>query len=265
MTPVPAKQITIRGFLETRRAFVEQNPLQPHRTMSAIPIPPASEKLIGFAEGDVRARPFKLLRTMLARQLADGKANLIGITSASPHAGKSFTASNLAAAMSRIASQKVVLADLDLQRGSVADVFGIAEPPGISDYLLGEGVALSDVMRWVSETDLVIFPTFAHPVDSAALLAGERFADLIGNWKESPEKPTVICDLPPLFVSDDAMLIASHLDGVIVVVEQGVTTKKQLEACLQILYPVNVIGTVFNRFAGGFGDPYGYADGYGSY
>ncbi len=233
--------------------------------MTTIHMPEPSAKLIGFAEGDVRARPFKLLRTMLGRQLSEDRANLIGITSASPHAGKSFTASNLAAAMSRIASQRVVLADFDLQRASIAEIFGITEAPGLAEYLLGEVLDLSDVMRRVGDTRLTILPTIPRQVDSATLLAGERFVDLIGRWKGDPANPTVICDLPPLFVSDDAMLVANHLDGVIVVVEQGVTTKKQLEACLQLLYPVKLIGTVFNRFAGGFGDPYGYADGYGSY
>jgi Mrp family chromosome partitioning ATPase len=126
-------------------------------------------------------------------------------------------------------------------------------------------MALSEVVRCVDGTNLSIVPAFPSPSDSAALLAGERFVTLIERWKADPARPTVICDLPPLFVSDDAMLIAKHLDGVIVVVEQGVTTKKQLEASLQLLHPVKLIGTVFNRFAGGFGDPYGYADGYGSY
>lgn len=244
--------------------MIEPHSWERNRTMSTILMPEPSERLIGFAEGDVRARPFKLLRTMLGRQLFEDRANLIGITSASPHAGKSFTASNLAAAMSRIASQRVVLADFDLQRASVAEIFGITEPPGLADYLLGE-VDLSDVVHSVGDTQLTILPTLPRQLDSATLLAGERFSDLIGRWKGDPANPTVICDLPPLFVSDDAMLIANHLDGVIVVVEQGVTTKKQLEACLQLLYPVKLIGTVFNRFAGGFGDPYGYADGYGSY
>lgn len=233
--------------------------------MATIPLPAPSEKLLGFASGDVRARPFKLLRTMIGRELAEGRTNVIGITSASPNVGKSFTASNLAAAMSRIASQKVILADLDLQRASVAEIFGIEEPPGIADFLLDETVELTQVIRQVGDTCLSIAPTLRRPADTAMLLAGDRFAGMIRTWKEDPAHPTVICDLPPLFISDDAMLTAQHLDGVIVVVEQGVTTKKQLEASLQLLYPVKLMGTVFNRFSGGFGDPYGYAEGYGSY
>ena len=233
--------------------------------MATIPMPEPSEQLLGFTTGDARARPFKLLRTMLGRELSPAKANLIGITSASPNAGKSFTASNLAAAMSSIASHNVILADLDLQRASIAEIFGIEEAPGLADYLSDDAVSLSQVMRRVGDTHLAVAPTLRRPVDSAMLLAGDRFKGLIDVWREDPDHPTVICDLPPLFVSDDAMLIAKHLDGVIMVVEQGVTTKKQLETSLQLLKPVKLIGTVFNRFEGGFGDPYGYSDAYGSY
>lgn len=233
--------------------------------MASIPMPQPSEKLLGFVTGDVRARPFKLLRTMLDRQLSAGRTNLIGITSASPNAGKSFTASNLAAAMGRIAKHEVILADLDLQRASIAEIFEIGEAPGLADYLSDDALMLSDVMCRVGDTRLSIAPTFRRSLDSAQLLAGERFAHLIDLWKSDTAHPTVICDLPPLFVSDDAMLIARHLDGVIMVVEQGVTTKKQLETSLQLLDPVKLIGTVFNRFKGGFGDPYGYTGRYDSY
>ena len=228
-------------------------------------MPELNEKLIGFSDGDVRARPFKLLRTTLGRHLAQSEAQVIGITSASPHAGKSFVASNLAAAMSNIATNNIILADLDLQRASVADIFELERSIGVTEFLLGETEILRDVARQVENTGLTIFPTFRRRLNSAELIASERFAMLVSNLKTFGEKPTIICDLPPLFVSDDAMLASQHLDGVIMVVEQGVTTKKQLEASLQLIYPAKLIGTVFNRYSGSFGDPYGYSASYSSY
>lgn len=233
--------------------------------MSKIALPDLSSKLIGFAESDIRARPFKLLRTMLDRQLPEAGCNLIGITSAAPHAGKSFVASNLAAAMSRIATNEIVLVDFDLQRASIAEVFGLDDGPGVTEYLLGETDRFSDILRQVEDTSLTIVPALPRSINSAELIASERFSALIAGLRAFGENPTIICDLPPLFVSDDAMLAAQHLDGVIMVVEQGVTTKKQLEASLALLHPVKLIGTVFNRFAGGIGDPYGYSGSYGSY
>ena len=233
--------------------------------MSKISLPDLSSKLIGFAENDIRARPFKLLRTRLGRQLPDEGCNLIGITSATPHAGKSFIASNLAAAMSRIASTEIALVDFDLQRASIAEIFGINSGPGVIEYLLGETDKLSDIAFQVADTNLTVIPALSRSIGSAELIAGARFQALISSLREFGKNPTIICDLPPLFVSDDAMLAAQHLDGVIMVVEQGVTTKKQLEASLELLNPVKLIGTVFNHFEGGLGDPYGYSGSYGSY
>jgi hypothetical protein len=43
------------------------------------------------------------------------------------------------------------------------------------------------------------------------------------------------------------------------VVEQGVTTRKQLEASLRVLHPTKILGTVLNRFSGGIVDPYNYS------
>lgn len=233
--------------------------------IAQIPMPEANSKLIGFAESDIRARPFKLLRTMLSRQLVEGQSNIIGVTSPSPNAGKSFVASNLAAAMGRIVTNDVLLVDLDLQRASIAEVFEIVDKPGVTEYLLGQTDDLTAIAQRVEGTNLTIFPAISKSSNSAELLSGDRLASLVAHLKVFGENPTIICDLPPLFVSDDAMLAAQHLDGVIMVVEQGVTTKKQLEASLQLLYPTKLIGTIFNRYSGSFGDPYGYSASYGSY
>lgn len=224
-----------------------------------------SPKLVGFRENDIKARSFKLLRTALSRQMSEKGHKLVGITSPSPGAGKSFIASNLAASMSNLPNHRVILADLDLQRASIADLFGVADRPGLVDYLAGSTENLAEVARLIGKTKLTVLPTFLNSVNSAELLAGDRFAEFVNILRKSHDSTLVICDMPPLFVSDDAMLVAQHLDGIILVVEQGVTTRKQVEASLQMLYPCKIFGTIFNRYSGGFADPYGYSGGYGSY
>lgn len=224
-----------------------------------------SEKLIGFAENNVKARSFKLLRTALSRQMGEHKHKVVGITSPSPGAGKSFISSNLAASLSKLSNHQVVLVDLDFQRASIADLFGIEDGNGIGDFLSGKESELSDIAHKVENSNLIVIPTFLRSINSAELLAGDRFGSMISALRDLSDNALVICDLPPLFVSDDALLAAEHLDGVILVIEQGVTTKKQVQASLQMLYPKKIYGTVFNRYSGGFADPYGYGGSYGSY
>ncbi len=222
-------------------------------------------ELVGLAERDIKARPFKLLRTSLARLMTDNGYQTVGITSASPGAGKSFIASNLAASLSQLPGRDVVLIDLDLQRASIADLFGLEDAGGVVDYLSGETDDLASLACRLPSTGLIVLPSFIRRTNSAELLASHRLGELIQAVTNAPERPLVVCDLPPLFVSDDAMLAAQALDAIVLVVEQGTTTKKQVEACYQLLYPTKILGTIFNRYAGGFADPYGYYGGYGSY
>ncbi|MEM6409619.1 MAG: CpsD/CapB family tyrosine-protein kinase [Pseudomonadota bacterium] len=221
--------------------------------------------LVGFEETDIRGRPFRLLRTVLSRRLKDTDARVIGVTSASPNVGKSFVASNLAAAMSQLSSIRTVLLDLDLQRPTLADLFGIHGGAGVGEYLAGEEHDIMKCTREILDTGLIVAPTFERVTRSAELLASARFGELITQLKGVDYRPWLICDLPPLFVSDDAMLATEQLDGVILIVEEGVTTRKQLESCLQLLSPVPVFGTILNRCSEGILAPYGYDGGYGGY
>lgn len=224
-----------------------------------------SPKLVGFSENDVRARSFKLLRTALSRPMADNGHKIVGITSPSPGAGKSFISSNLAASISRLSYQNVVLVDLDFQRASIAELFGITDGPDLTEFLAGNVSELADVARRVGQTGLTIIPSFLGAINSAEMLSSERFSAMMKALKSLPGDIVIICDLPPLFVSDDAMLAAQHLDGVILVVEQGITTKKQVQASLQMLYPSRIYGTILNRYSGGMTDPYGYSGNYYNY
>jgi protein-tyrosine kinase len=224
-----------------------------------------SPKLVALSEHDIHARAFKLLRTTLNRQVTEHGYQVIGVTSCAPNAGKSFIASNLAASMSRLSSRKTMLVDLDLQRASIAELFGIPDQDAVSEYLLGSTSSLEDICWTLGDSELTVVPTFLRKVNSAELLSGERYATFMSELRQLADKPLIICDLPPMFVSDDALLAAQQLDGVLVVVEQGVTTRKQLEAALRMLYPTKLIGTVFNRSSGGLGDPYGYTGRYGAY
>ena len=197
--------------------------------------------------------------------MSENDHRIVGITSASPGAGKSFISSNLAASLSQLSNHDIVLVDLDFQRASIADLFGLEGARGIADLLEGEEDDVANVAQSIGDTGLTVVPTFLRSVNSAELLAGERFANVMKKLREVSNNVLVICDLPPLFVSDDALLAAQHLDGVLLVVEQGVTTKKQVQASLQMLYPTRIYGTVFNRYSGGFADPYGYGGAYGGY
>lgn len=225
----------------------------------------SSEKLVAVDSNDARSRPFNLLRAQIIKKLGPTHGKLIGITSAAPGAGKSFVASNLAASLGMLSNRKTYLLDLDLRRASVAGIFGIRGNVGLTEFLMGDDVELKSIGRRIGTTNLAVFPSYPAMVNSAELMVGDRFESLIAVMRALPADAIVIVDLPPIFANDDAILVAGQLDGVVMIVEQGVTTKKQLQSALQFIEPTPLLGTVFNRFNGGVGDPYGYGGKYEGY
>lgn len=220
----------------------------------------AANHIVGFNSRDIRSRPFNLLRSQVVKRMRAEGWKLLGITSATPAAGKSFLATNLTAAMSQLSDTQVYLFDLDLRRASLAANFGMDGESGLTEYLAGEGHNPDHFGRSIGD-NLAVFPCFRSNVNSAELFVGDQFHDLVAGMRALPEEGIVICDLPPVFANDDAMVIAQSLDAYILVLEEGMTTKKQIRDAMRLLSPTPCLGTVLNRFDGGFGDQYGYAYG----
>jgi protein-tyrosine kinase len=226
-------------------------------------IPSDERMVVGFNSLDERSRPFNLLRGQLLRQSASADYRIIAVTSATPRTGKSFIAVNLAASLSRSANLNTYLFDLDLRRSSVASYLGISGETGLIDFLDGTVTSLDDVAWGVQDENLTIFPCFPKRVRSAEALAGERMDTLIAAMRRAPGPAICVCDLPPVFANDDAVIISQKIDGYILVLEDGVTTAKQVRDAKRLLEPAMCLGTVLNRYHGGVGgDDYGYS--YGS-
>lgn len=221
-----------------------------------------SRDVVGFNSRDMRSRSFNLLRKQVLKEMREKNWRLLGITSATPEAGKSFLSANLAAAMAQLPDIRVYLFDLDLRRASLAEKFGVTGERGLTDFLNGTVDSLEAVGQHLSNLHLTIFPCFSSRVNSAELLAGERFTRLAEAMQSLPDDVVVLCDLPPAFANDDAMTIIQQLDAYLFVIEEGITTKAELREAMGLLAPAPCVGTVLNRFSAGPLDPYG---AYGKY
>ncbi|MFM9978679.1 MAG: CpsD/CapB family tyrosine-protein kinase [Sphingomonadaceae bacterium] len=220
-----------------------------------------AEGLVGFGRKPLAARPFNLLRAQVLKRAAKLGGHLFGVTSAAPDAGKSFVTTNVAAALARIPGQRVVLIDLDLRRPSIADRFGLDLEQGIDAWLLGKTDDLRQCGVQVKGTGLSIFPANRVGDGSGELLASAHFEALANAMRQLPESTIVLCDLPPAFVSDDAMTAVSKLDGYIHVIDEGVTPKRQAEELRLLMDPAPCLGAVLNRYSGRWNDSYGYSAG----
>ncbi|GGB24192.1 hypothetical protein GCM10011380_12200 [Sphingomonas metalli] len=229
-----------------------------------IPQEALGDAIVGFRSRDERSRSFNLLRTQIVRMVGTG-VRVIGITSATPRVGKTFVACNLAASMARLPELQTVLFDLDLRRGSVAERFNMPVEVGMTEFLGGQITDLSQIAWGIEGQSLTVFPAAVRRVLSSELLASSRFQDLIAGMRAMPGQSVVLLDLPPVFANDDAMIVGELIDGYIMVVEDGVTTAKQVRDSMRLLKSVRCLGTVLNNYVKGFsGGDYGYGYGKGS-
>jgi Mrp family chromosome partitioning ATPase len=247
-------------------ADIQQIFASPERSL-AVEVTPEQldeQNIVGFRNSDTRARPFKLLRSQILKMCEDDNIKLIGVTSAAPNVGKTFVASNLAAAMSRIADVDVYLLDLDLHRPAIASRFAIGEGAGIHDYLTGAVPEMTTVARRINEERLVVIPGFRRDVATGELLTSARAEEMFAALRALPSNAIVIIDMPPIFADDDAVIIGQRVDGFVLVIEDGRTTRKQVQETVRMLAPTPLLGSVLNRFQNQlFADEYGYGFSYG--
>jgi capsular exopolysaccharide synthesis family protein len=244
-------------------------PLERIEPLDVLPEQFQDQNIVGFRNADTRARPFKLMRAQIIRQLEARGIKLIGVTSAAPNVGKTFVASNLAAALSRIADYDVYLVDLDLHRPAVASRFAFeSEGWGVHDFLTGEQPDMNQIARRINEERLVVVPGYKRDVATGELLTSATGGRLFEGLRALPRSAIVIIDMPPIFADDDAVIIGQHLDGFILVVEDGKTTRRQVQETIRLLSPTPFMGAVLNKYRSQlFVDEYGYgfAYGYGGY
>ena len=114
------------------------------------------------------AEEFRSLRTRLNHLQSQQDLHFIVVTSASPAEGKTFTAVNLALAQSQLETP-VLLADLDLRRPVVHNLFQCERAPGFSDFILGEK-PLEECIRRIEGTNLYFLPAGSQVKNPLELL-----------------------------------------------------------------------------------------------
>jgi capsular exopolysaccharide synthesis family protein len=213
---------------------------------------------------------FRMLRENLRYLSVDRELKTTLVTSAIPEEGKSTVAACLAMANAG-SGKRTLLVECDLRRRVLAGRFGLAEAPGLSDYLAGNATP-SNVLQLVPipgvETanggmapSLVCITAGSAPPRPADILSSERFADFIDKVSRAYDR--VIIDCPPLLPVADTLEIAPHCDCVLLCVRLNQTTSDQLEAARDALSrlpsrPMGLVVTDFAEHRGYYGDYYKY-------
>jgi len=232
----------ITGFAETpgeihytytRKVAVDMDRLRRNRLIVA-----GSDETLGEA--------YKLLRTHILHGTKREGRNTLMITGPLPNEGKTLTTINLAIAISQRVGQTVLLVDGDLRNPTIHRYLDLPSGPGLGDYLTSGYPIAESLVHPEGLANLVVLPAGQTTTQSGELLSSPLMVDLVRELKHFYPDRYVLFDLPPL-VYADALAFAPLLDGIILVVEAGSTSREEIVRAQEMLKGFPILGCVLNK------------------
>jgi len=189
---------------------------------------------------------YRTLRMNLQFASLDKDLRTLLITSCNQGEGKSTTLANLAVTMAQI-DQRVIVVDADLRRPYLHTLFDIPNDTGLTTMML-EDQALSDPpLHELSVPGLSFLATGTLPPRPSDLLGSKRMEAVIHALTERADM--ILFDAPPVMAAADAVVLATKVDGALLVVSAGETKRDHLREAVARLHKVSapIVGAVLNN------------------
>jgi len=206
----------------------------------------ARNRCVSMISDNQESEYYKVLRTNILQRAKEKNWNTIMITSVQPGEGKTLTAINLAAAFAKEFNQTVLLVDCDLRRQKVHQYMDYTHEKGIGDYLTNN-CQLKDLIVWPNIEKLTVISGGKTIFNSTELLGSPKMKDLVSEIKHRYDDRYVIFDVPPIFSGADAIAFAPLVDCIVMVVEEGRTSIKDVKKALESIPAEKFMGFVLNR------------------
>jgi polysaccharide biosynthesis transport protein len=193
---------------------------------------------------DPSAEAYRGLRTRILFAQAERPIRSMVVTSATTEEGKTTTAANLAAAFAQQGLRCLII-DCDLRRPQLHTVFATPLKPGVSD-VLNRQTDLYAAVRNTAVTGLDLLTAGAATAHPAEIIGSGALKVLLETVRLQYD--IVVVDSPPLLCATDAAMLASMVDGVVMVVRAGRTERGMALEALQQLHSIgaSVVGAVLN-------------------
>jgi capsular exopolysaccharide synthesis family protein len=190
------------------------------------------------------AEAYRSMRTNLAFARAQQSPQAIVVASPGPADGKSTTVANLAITFAQ-QGQRTLLIDADLRRAVLDKAFGAPRSPGLTEVIIGEST-LDDAIHDTSVPNLSIVASGRFPPNPAELLGSSRMQEILHDAKARFD--VVLLDSPPLLAVTDAAVLATMVDGVVLVIRTERTKRDAVRRALGHVRSVRgrLLGVVLN-------------------
>jgi capsular exopolysaccharide synthesis family protein len=201
------------------------------------------------------AEAARAIRTNIMFMAPDQPFKSLLVTSAGPSEGKTTVACYISTAMAQT-GLRVLLVDCDMRRPRVHKVFGKSNDRGVTTLLFDQG-EIEDLDLSTEIPNLDVIPTGPLPPNPAELLQSERFAQFRRLVLSRYDR--VVFDSPPIAPVTDAVVLATQVDGTVLVVRAFKTRRDVATRCVRALRDVGatIVGAVMNAVNLG-ANSYGY-------
>jgi polysaccharide biosynthesis transport protein len=204
------------------------------------------------------AESCRSLCTSILHSTAPRPPQVLLLTSTQPGEGKTSISLNLALSLAQ-RGNRVLLIDGDFRKPGVGPVLGLNGKEGLSGLLTGK-VGLDQALeRVLSIPNLWVMAAGQRPSNPAELLSSPTMENFLHDLRGRFEH--LVIDSPPLLMVTDATVLSRLVDGVVLVVESGVTTRNSFVRAYKILQNsgARILGTVVNKMDFRNDGYYGYA------
>jgi capsular exopolysaccharide synthesis family protein len=202
------------------------------------------DRLVCFNdEESPAAESFRLLGVRLRHLRREKSLKKVLITSTIPAEGKSMVAANIACTLALRTPQKTLLLEGDLRRPSLSRMFGLGKNPGLCEYLRDESSVTRSIYS-LKGKGLWLLPAGSAQGNPLELLQSARLPALMEQltaWFE-----WIIIDSPPVLPLADTSVWARWADGILLVIRQGTTQKRQLQRGIEAIESKKLIGAILN-------------------
>ncbi|HYN86244.1 MAG TPA: polysaccharide biosynthesis tyrosine autokinase [Pyrinomonadaceae bacterium] len=250
---IPAPRVE-RGLLARARSRGEAPDIEAPETTALA--------LIEDARSPV-AEAYRHLRTSLLLSSAGQAPRTVLVTSSQPSEGKTTTAVNIAMMLAQTGVEVLIL-DCDLRRPRIHTHFGVPNARGVTNYLSGEAQVAELIQTVEAQPNLKVITSGPVPPNAAELLGSDEMRKLLYVLGENFQH--IIIDSPPAISFTDASILSTLVDGVMLVVHGGRSSRNVVRRAKQQLLDVgaHIFGIVLNNVKLESNDYYYYSNYYNS-
>ena len=205
------------------------------------------------------AEAYRVLRTSIMLSNAGNPPKLMLVSSGQPGEGKTTTTVNTAISLAQLGAS-VLIIDCDLRKPSVHKALGINQSRGLSTYL-SRDIEIDGLIQKTQVPNLSVIPCGAIPPNPAELISSEKMRNMLVTLSERYDH--ILLDSPPLMYVTDPVILATMVDGVIMVIHAGKSPRDVARRARQELVTVGakIFGVVLNNVdfrKGGYDEYYYY-------